>query len=123
MNPLAETEATSGRTAEPAKRGSRPRRAEGAADRSPGGESGIPACYRGSELSNTPDRRILFMAIVNCQSLRLAGEVQSSVPVAAFGKFFLTLPLAGSQSEIFVEMVGLVKPGDGVNFDIIQLYR
>jgi len=45
------------------------------------------------------------------------------VPVAAFGKFFLTLPLARFQTDLYVEMVGLVKPGDGADFDMVQLYR
>src|SRR5262249_43323046 len=93
-----------------------------AADVSRGGESGAPACYRGGDLSGTPDRR-LHPAIVNCQSLQLEGEVQSTVPVAAFGKLFLTLPLARSQTDLYVEMVGLVRPGDGVSFDVVQLYR
>jgi len=93
------------------------------ADVSLGGESGAPACYRGGDLSGTPDRRILHAAIVNCQSLQLVGEVQSNVPVAAFGKLFLTLPLAKSQTDLYVEMVGLVRPGDGVSFDVVQLYR
>jgi Flp pilus assembly protein TadG len=92
------------------------------ADVSGGGESGAPACYSG-DLSGTPDRRILHAAIVNCQSLQLVGEVQSTVPVAAFGKFFLTLPLARSQTDLYVELVGLVRPGDGVSFDVVQLYR
>jgi hypothetical protein len=97
------------------------------ADVSLGGESGAPACYSGDDLSGTPDRRILYAAIVNCQSLRLMDDAQSdarsNVPVAAFGKFFLTLPLGRSQIDLYVEMVGLVRPGDGVSFDVVQLYR
>jgi hypothetical protein len=93
------------------------------ADVSLGGESGAPACYSGGDLSGTSDRRILHAAIVNCQSLQLMGEEQFSVPVAAFGKLFLTLPLAISQTDLYVEMVGLVRPGDGVSFDVVQLYR
>jgi hypothetical protein len=93
------------------------------ADVSLGGESGAPACYSGDDLSGTSDRRILHAAIVNCQSLQLMGEEQFSVPVAAFGKLFLTLPLAISQTDLYVEMVGLVRPGDGVSFDVVQLYR
>jgi len=92
------------------------------ADVSLGGESGAPACYSG-DLSGTPDRRILHAAIVNCQSLQLEGEVQFKVPVAAFAKLFLTLPLERSQTDLYVEMVGLVRPGDGVSFDVVQLYR
>jgi Flp pilus assembly protein TadG len=93
------------------------------ADVSIGGESGAPACYSGGDLSVTPDRRILHAAIVNCQSLQLEGEVQFKVPAAAFAKLFLTLPLAKSQTDLYVEMVGLVGPGDGVSFDVVQLYR
>ena len=52
----------------------------------------------------------------------MKGEVQFKVPVAAFAKLFLTLPL-GSQTDLYVEMVGLVRPGDGVSFDVVQLYR
>jgi Putative Flp pilus-assembly TadE/G-like len=93
------------------------------ADVSLGGESGAPACYSGGDLPGTPDRRILHAAIVNCQSLQLMGEVPTNVPVAAFGKLFLTLPLAQSQTDLYVELVGLVRPGDGVSFDVVQLYR
>jgi Flp pilus assembly protein TadG len=93
------------------------------ADVSLGGESGAPACYSGGDLPGTPDRRILHAAIVNCQSLQLGDDAQSDVPVAAFGKFFLTLPLAQSQTDLYVELVGLVRPGDGVSFDLVQLYR
>jgi hypothetical protein len=92
-------------------------------DVSLGGESGAPACYRGGDLSAASDRRILHAAIINCRSLRSVDEAQSNVPVAAFGKFFLTLPLAKSQTDLYVEMVGLVRPGDGVSFDVVQLYR
>ena len=92
-------------------------------DRSPGGESGVPACYGGPLLSDAPDRRVLHAAIVNCQSLGLVGGAQSNVPVAAFGKLFLTLPLQRSQSDLYVELIGLVKPGDSSNFDMVQLYR
>jgi hypothetical protein len=93
------------------------------ADRSPGGETGAPACYGGGALSDVPDRRVLYAAIINCQSLGLAGEGLTNVPVAAFGKFFLTLPLARSQTDLYVELVGLVRPGDGADFDMVQLYR
>ena len=92
------------------------------ADVSLGGESGAPACYSGGDLSGMPDRRILHAAVVNCQSLQSEGEVQFKVPVAAFAKLFLTLPL-GSKTDLYVELVGLVRPGDGVSYDVVQLYR
>jgi hypothetical protein len=91
------------------------------------GELGAPACYSGGDLSAVPDRRILHAAVINCQSLQLVddaqSDAQSNVPVAAFGKFFLTLPLAPAQTDRHVEIVGLVLPGDGVSFDVVQLYR
>jgi len=93
------------------------------ADHSPGGETGVPACYGGPLLSDARDRRIIEAAVINCQSLGLSGSEQSKVPVAAFGKFFLTLPLQGLQTDLFVEAAGLVKPRDSVNFDMVQLYR
>ena len=93
------------------------------ADRSPGGETGAPACYSGGELSDQPDRRIAPAAVVNCRSLGLNVGARSNIPVAAFGKFFLTLPLSRSQTDLYVELVDLVKPGDQVNFDMVQLYR
>jgi len=92
-------------------------------DVSQGGESGAPACYTGNDLSGIPDRRILHAAIINCQSVPSMDDTQASVPVAAFGKFFLTLPLQQSQTDLYVELVGLVQPGDGVSFDVVQLYR
>jgi hypothetical protein len=93
-------------------------------DLSPGGETGAPACYRGGVLSDAPDRRVLHAAIINCTSLNLDEGALSNVPVAAFGKFFLILPLMRSQTDIYVETVGLVVPGDGtLDFETVQLYR
>jgi len=93
-------------------------------DRSPGGESGAPACYAGGALSDVPDRRVVQAAVLNCLSLDLGPDPQSALPVAAFGKFFLTLPLAPSQTNLFVETVGLMDPKDRtMNFDTVQLYR
>jgi hypothetical protein len=74
-------------------------------------------------LSAIPDRRVIHSAIVNCQSLGLVGGAQSNVPVAAFGKLFLTLPLQRSQTDLYVELIGLVRPGDHGNFEMVQLYR
>jgi Flp pilus assembly protein TadG len=93
-------------------------------DRSPGGETGAPACYAGGGLSDAPDRRVIQAAVVNCLNLDLAQGAPPNIPVAAFAKFFLTLPLAPSQTDLFVETVGLLNPSDrAVNFDLVQLYR
>jgi hypothetical protein len=92
-------------------------------DRSPGGESGAPACFGEEIWPGGPDRRVLYAAVANCQSLGLSAGARWNIPVAAFGKFFLTLPLSRSQSDLYVEMVDLVKPGDDVNLDLVQLCR
>ena len=60
------------------------------ADHSPGGETGVPACYGGPLLSDARDRRIIEAAVINCQSLGLSGSEQSKVPVAAFGNVVQT---------------------------------
>jgi len=93
------------------------------ADRSPGGESGAPACYAGDSLPGAPDRRILYAALINCRSLGLNAGARWNIPVAAFGKLFLTLPLSRPQTDLYVELVDLVQPGDHVNLDLVQLYR
>jgi hypothetical protein len=92
-------------------------------------EVGGPTCSS-STTSDTPDRRIFYAAIVNCQAnlppaLPLGPGSQSGVPVAAFAKFFVTQPVEGSQDEIMAEIVELVTPGGvgGHNFDEVQLYR
>jgi hypothetical protein len=61
--------------------------------------------------------------VVNCRSLGLNAGARSDIPVAAFAKFFLTLPLSRAQTDLYVEIVDLVKPGDEVNLDLVQLYR
>jgi hypothetical protein len=89
-----------------------------------GGESGAPACYGGGALSNVPDRRIIYAAVINCLSLNLGIGAHTDVPVAAFGKFFITLPLQPFATDLFLETIDLVSRDDSAsNFDIVQLYR
>ena len=89
------------------------------ADRSLGAEFGDPQCNP----LGIKYRRVLNAAIINCGS---SPEVMSSdarnVPVAAFGKFFLTLPAAPGASP-YAEFLGLIKPTDNLNHDMVQLYR
>jgi hypothetical protein len=92
-------------------------------------ERGAPICS-GSATSDTPDRRIFYAAIVNCESnlppaLPLGPGNQTGIPVAAFAKFFITQPVAAAQDDIMAEIVELVTPGNsaGFNFDQVQLYR
>ncbi len=88
-------------------------------DRSPAGEIGDPQCNP----LGIKFRRVLDAAIINCGS---SPEPMSSdarnVPVAGFGKFFLTIP-APSGPTLYAEFLGLIKPTDDVNHDMVQLYR
>jgi hypothetical protein len=92
-------------------------------------ETGLKMCS-GSTTNDDPDRRTFYAAIVNCEAnlppkLPLGPGNQSGVPVAAFGKFFITQPVAAAQDDILAEIVELVTPGSlgGHNFDQVQLYR
>lgn len=90
-------------------------------DHSPAVETGAPQC-------NPPgaaNRRILTVPIVNCGSSPVPvlnnGE---RVPVAAFGRFFLTLPGdTGTDGNPYAEFVGLVKRTDPSSTDMVQLNR
>ena len=47
-----------------------------------------------------------------------------SVPVAAFGRFFLTLPAqTGTNGNPYAEFVELVKRSDPISTDMVQLNR
>jgi Flp pilus assembly protein TadG len=87
-------------------------------DRSPGAEFGAPLCNP----LGMRNRRILNAAIINCGSSPVTVTSDAlNVPVAGFGQFFLTLPAAGAGP--YAEFLGLVKPTDLVNHDMVQLYR
>jgi hypothetical protein len=88
-------------------------------DRSRGAEIGEPQCNP----LGIKYRRVLNAAIINCGSNpeEMSSDARN-VPVAAFGKFFLTLPAATGASP-YAEFLGLIKPTDGLNHDMVQLYR
>jgi hypothetical protein len=88
-------------------------------DRSPGAEIGAPQC---NPLGRR-DRRILNAAVVNCGSspVEVTRDAEH-VPVAGFGRFFLTLPAVAGAGP-YAEFLGLIAPTDAVNHDMVQLYR
>jgi Flp pilus assembly protein TadG len=96
-----------------------------------GGENGNPQCSS-STVSDNPDRRILYAAVLNCEELGLAGH-ETGLPVVAFIKMFMTQPMTklpgtgqiDEDDTLYVEMIDVVKPGtdDAVVHDIVQLYR
>jgi hypothetical protein len=88
-------------------------------DRSPGAEFGFPQCNP----LGIKYRRVVNAAIINCgSSPEVMRNDARGVPVAGFGKFFLTTP-AASGSALFAEFIGLIKPTDNLNHDMVQLYR
>jgi hypothetical protein len=88
-------------------------------DRSPGLEIGAPQCNP----LGIKYRRILNAAIINCGSSPVSVRRNArDVPVAGFGQFFLTLP-ATARAGPYAEFLGLIKPTDSVNHDMVQLYR
>ncbi len=103
------------------------------ADRSPGifdanaaqavkGESGAPNCNKNP---GGKDRRIIYVAVIDCTSVGLKGGKNTGVRVKAFAKFFLLKPVTKTDQTIYGEFLGLAEPGadDGVLHDIVQLYR
>ena len=93
-------------------------------------ERGTPQCYSGGGLSDVPDRRIIYAAILNCSALSIHGNQGGPWPVMAFGKFFLTQSISSppdpDAGTIFSELIGLAEPGsvsNDVARDIVQLYR
>jgi Flp pilus assembly protein TadG len=88
-------------------------------DRSPATEIGAPQCNP----LGIKYRRVLNAAIINCSSNPVTMRSDArNVPVAGFGRFFLTIPAALGASP-YVEFLGLIKPTDSVNHDMVQLYR
>ena len=88
-------------------------------DRSPGAEIGDPQCNP----LGIKYRRVLNAAIINCGSNpEVISNNARDVPVAGFGKFFLTVPAASGPS-LYAEFLGLIKPTDNLNHDKVQLYR
>jgi Flp pilus assembly protein TadG len=90
-------------------------------DRGTGSEFGRPQC-------NPPgaaNRRVITVPIVNCGSSPVPVLNNAErVPVAAFGRFFLTLPAETATSgNPYAEFLGLVKRTDPSSTDMVQLNR
>ena len=107
-------------------------------DRSPASETGAPQCNP----SGAANRRLLTFPIVNCGSSPVpVHNTAARVPVAAFGKFFLTLPAdtgtngnpgrffvtlpadIGTSGNPYAEFLGLVGRTDPLSTDMVQLNR
>ena len=103
-----------------------------------GNEDGNPQNACGAAVPiTTEDRRLIFGAIINCQSLEAAGYNlgghEENLPVEAFASFFLTEPVRKEphseyDASVFVELVDVTgRAGSGTLDDFlrdeVQLYR
>lgn len=98
----------------------------------PQGENGNPQCYSGDPalISDSPHRRVLYLAVINCREQEINGN-EDDVPTVAFLKAFLTEPVGSetspgaTDSDVYMEVVDVVRPGAdaGVLHDLVQLYR
>jgi Flp pilus assembly protein TadG len=99
--------------------------------RAAGGESGSPLCApAGIDASPTQtDRRTIFAAVINClaQGPFSGGSNATNIPVAGFGKFFMTQPVGAdpnTPSAVIGEMSGIAGLTDNVKIlNQVQLYR
>jgi hypothetical protein len=100
-------------------------------------ENGYPYCAAHNGVSAVDvstgglDRRNIIVPVVNCLAPAELGNITggstaNNVPVAAFGKFFLTQPVEalGSTAGLYGEMSGAVNNNDNVTiYNMVQLYR
>jgi hypothetical protein len=77
-------------------------------------EVGTPRCYSGGAVPTEPDRRVLSVAVLQCQALDaqygISGGSTPPVPATAFAKVFITEPMG---SDIWGELIGIF--GNGVD--------
>ena len=97
-----------------------------------GGENGNPGCSSAT-VTDDPDRRVIYAAVINCTEHDLHGGSGDTIPALTFMKMFITQPMTklpgtghtDEDNTLYVEMIDIVKPGvdDEVVHDIVQLYR
>ncbi len=89
------------------------------------GENGRPMNYGGAAAPD-PNRRVMYVAIINCVANGPLNGNTEDVPVLAYAKMFLTHPAeGGSDQTMYAEIISILQPNaDGsVLHDIVQLYR
>ena len=78
-------------------------------------EDGAPRCYAGGTPSDTPDRRVLAVAVLDCQALderyNISGGSAPPLPARGFVKVFLTEPMDGPDDTIWGEMISILEWG------------
>lgn len=90
------------------------------------GENGNPMCYGGgsSTLTDSPDRRKLSVAVINCQAWGITGNSVPTVDAEYFAEMFVLRPIRGSSDyNIWLEFISIKSSGDEAVHDLVQLYR
>ena len=85
-----------------------------------------PGCYTGAAApANTPDRRLLYSAILNCVAQPIGSGAATGLVPVAYGKFFITEPMGSAGASLWTELVGIEVPGtdNGIYPELVQLYR
>jgi hypothetical protein len=98
-------------------------------------EAGGPYCAASNGVAGVDittgnlDRRNIIVPIINCSAQTALGNITggntaSNVPVAAFGKFFLTQPFTALGDYLYGEITGMVNSNDQVTImNQVELYR
>jgi hypothetical protein len=87
-------------------------------------DNGLDLQAPANSANELPDRRIIYVAVVNCEAEGLSGRM--TVGTMNFLRIFLTEPVnEPSGVTIYGEIVDVVQLGqdDAVLHDIVQLYR
>lgn len=92
------------------------------------GEIGAPTCNPPGVATDGGggDRRTIYAAIINCVAnnalMNQGGQTANNIPVAGFGKFFLTQPVDTGNQTLYGEMTGAVGLDKNAKNNV-QLYR
>jgi hypothetical protein len=91
-------------------------------------ENGAPKC-NGPGIAvdaGGGDRRVIYTAIINCVAnnalMNQGGQTANNIPVAGFGKFFMTQPVDSGNQILYGEMTGAVGLDKNAKNNV-QLYR
>ena len=91
-------------------------------------EEGLPQCHSTGAYEGDVDRRIIQVAVLNCEELsqtyNLTGGATPPLPAQAFIDVFLTEPMGtGYYNSLYGEMVGVVKGSSPLARDTVAMAR
>jgi len=90
------------------------------------GEWGQPQCYSGTPGIGKPDRRVTYMAVINCLEAGVNGNSAGALTPIDYVEMFLIRPIrGGSDNNLWLEFIRPVEddPNGAAVHDLVQLYR